>query len=82
MKLSEHGKDMLAAFSFLFDYEFSPEYFTGSVVLTLDEAKQVRIAIAFAMLSTPSLRYGEELSELIETVTERIKQAEMSKQST
>lgn len=52
------------------------------ITLTLEEAKQVRIAIAFARMKTPSLRYGEELSELIETVTERIKQAEMSKQST
>lgn len=82
MKLSEHGKDMLAAFGFahqcdeafdlLDDYEFSPEYFTGAVALTLEEAK-----ILLTMVDDfPELSVA---NRLIKRLQERIDQAEKVK---
>lgn len=76
MKLSEHGKDMLAAFSFLFDYEFSPEYFKDCVVLTRKEARELIYLLSHAK-DLRYIPYGyETCDELALLLTKRIEQAE------
>ncbi len=96
MKLSEHGKDMLAAFGFahrcdeafdlLDDYEFSPEYFEGAVVLSIAEAKKLQKEF-LDVVSDVARASGYHKVMLpkpdsFATLEGRIEQAEMSKQST
>ena len=55
MKLSEKGKERLSALGFTFDcdgafdllddYEFEPDDFEGAVILTIDEAEEIKSMI-------------------------------------
>lgn len=55
MKLSEKGKEKLTALGFAFncdqafdlldDYEFEPEDFEGAVIMTIDEAEEIKLRL-------------------------------------
>lgn len=55
MKLSEKGKEKLTALGFAFncdqafdlldDYEFEPDDFEGAVIMTIDEAEEIKSMI-------------------------------------
>ena len=88
MRLSEHGKDMLAAFGFahqcdeafdlLDDYEFSPEYFTGAVVLTAEEAVEILDYLSYLDMRGYRDSFLEGLTDCCKNLYDKIEQAEKS----
>ena len=76
--------DVVALYELSEVWEFEPDDFEGAVVLTIPQAKELALKLKnnadFFFLQTGEFDYDTD--ELWQCLTDKIEQAEMSKQST